>query len=59
MPWTAKDGPKRHTKAANTPAKQRQWADVANKELEKTGDEGRAIRVANGVVRDHPSEKRK
>lgn len=50
MPWTADDGPRRHTKKADTPKKRRQWAHVANGVLEKTGDEGRAIREANAVI---------
>lgn len=58
MPWTPKDASAKTSKA-KTSAQKRQWAHVANKELEETGDEGRAIRVANAVVRDHPSEKRK
>ena len=50
MPWKSDDAP-RHTKAANTPTKQRVWAQVANEALERTGDEGRAIREANAAVR--------
>ncbi|MFI5397582.1 MAG: hypothetical protein ACHQ9S_18755 [Candidatus Binatia bacterium] len=49
MPWEPKDA-KAKTKKANTPKKQRQWRDVGNKVLAKTGDEGRAIREANAVV---------
>ena len=49
MPWTPSDAT-RHTKKANTPKKKRQFADVANSVLAKTGDEGRAIREANAVV---------
>lgn len=49
MPWTSKDAT-RHTKKATTPKKKRQFADVANSVLAKTGDEGRAIREANAVV---------
>lgn len=50
MPWKANDGPARHTKKANTPKLKRQWADVANNVLKKSGDEGRAVREANAVV---------
>jgi uncharacterized protein (UPF0147 family) len=53
MPWTPDDGPKRHTRKANTPKKRRRWADVANNVLERTGDEGRAVRAANAVVARH------
>jgi uncharacterized protein YdaT len=49
MPWSPKDAT-RHTKKANTATKKRQFADVANSVLAKTGDEGRAIREANSVV---------
>lgn len=59
MPWNKNDGPARHTKKANTPAKKQQWASVANKVREESGDEGKAVRVANAAVKNHPSRKRK
>jgi hypothetical protein len=40
----------RHTHKATTPALKELWAKVANESLERTGDEGRAIREANAVV---------
>ena len=49
MPWKKSDAAAK-TKKADTPKKQRQWADVANSVLEKTGDDARAIRAANSVV---------
>ena len=49
MPWSPRDA-YRHTKQANTPLLQRQWAHVANSELEAHGDDARAIRAANAVV---------
>jgi uncharacterized protein YdaT len=49
MPWTPEDAPS-HTKKANTPKTQRLWAEIANKVLAETGDEGRAIREANAVI---------
>ena len=49
MPWTAKSAGK-HTKKATSPTAKRQWKDVANSVLERTGDEGRAIASANAVV---------
>jgi len=52
MPWSPADAPS-HTKAADTPALQRLWAKVANEQLQKTGDEGRAIRIANAAVKSH------
>ena len=50
MPWTANDA-ERHTHKATTPATLKElWAKVANESLERTDDEGRAIREANAVV---------
>ena len=49
MPWTPDDA-ERHTHKAATPPLQALWAKVANETLERTGDEGRAIREANAVV---------
>jgi hypothetical protein len=49
MPWTPNDA-ERHTHKAATPALKELWAKVANEALERTGDEGRAIREANTVV---------
>lgn len=49
MPWTPEDAP-RHTHKADTQDLCEVWAEVANKVLAETGDEGRAIRAANAVV---------
>jgi hypothetical protein len=49
MPWIPDDAEK-HTHKAVTPELRELWAKVANERLEKTGDEGRAIREANSVV---------
>lgn len=49
MPWKPSDA-KRHDKKAKSPKQERQWSDVANSVLKQTGDEGRAVREANGVV---------
>lgn len=50
MPWHPEDAEK-HTKKANTPEKQRQWATVANAALvEYNGDEEKAIKVANASM---------
>ena len=49
MPWTSNEA-ERHTRKATTPALKELWAKVANESLERTGDEGRAIREANAVV---------
>jgi len=50
MPWSPADASAK-TKKATSPAAKKQWADVANNVLEKTGDEGRAVKTANGVVK--------
>jgi hypothetical protein len=49
MPWTANDA-QRHTHKATTTELKELWAKVANETLERSGDEGRAIREANAVV---------
>jgi hypothetical protein len=49
MPWTSNDA-ERHTRKANTSELKELWAKVANESLERTGNEGRAIREANAVV---------
>lgn len=48
MPWSPADA-KRHKKGL-TPAQSRRWAQVANGALKSTGDDGRAIRIANAAV---------
>jgi len=50
MPWTPDDA-ERHTHRVTTWELKELWAKVANECLERTGDEGRAIREANAVVR--------
>jgi hypothetical protein len=49
MPWTPNDA-ERHTHKATTTEQKELWAKVANEALERTGDEGRAIREANAVI---------
>jgi hypothetical protein len=49
VPWTANDA-ERHTHKATTSELQELWAKVANEALERTGDEGRAVREANAVI---------
>jgi hypothetical protein len=58
MPWKAGDA-ERHTKQANTSALQSLWAKVANDELDRHGNDGRAIRAANAVVRREKMRRRK
>lgn len=54
MPWKMSDATA-HTKKANTPGKKQQFATVANKVLKDTGDEGKAIRIANAAVAKNKS----
>jgi hypothetical protein len=49
MPWTADDA-ERHTHKATTRELRELWAKVANESLDRTGNEGRAVREANAVV---------
>ena len=49
MPWQSSDAT-RHTKKATSPVAKRQWAHVADGVLAKTGNEGLAVREANGVI---------
>jgi hypothetical protein len=51
MPWTPADASKK-THKAKSPKAKRQWAHVADSVLAKTGDEGLAVREANGVVKN-------
>lgn len=52
MPWTPSQAPE-HTKKASTEKKRDQWSKVANSVLKATGDEARAVRTANGVIKAH------
>jgi hypothetical protein len=49
MPWTPNEA-ERHTHKATTRELKELWAKVANECLERTRDEGRAIREANAVI---------
>ena len=50
MPWVPSDAAAKNRKA-DTPKKKRQWSDIANSVLQRTGDEGRAVKTANGVLK--------
>ena len=50
MPWTSKDA-KRHTHKAGSSGAKKQWSKVANKVLADSGDEGKAVRIANAAVK--------
>jgi predicted amidophosphoribosyltransferase len=49
----------KHTKRAKTAAQKRQWNHVRDSAEESGDSEGAAIRQANAVVRDNPSQKGK
>jgi len=49
MPWDAKTFKKHNRKL--TPTQSRKAAKTANAVLSKTGDEGKAIRIANAAVK--------
>lgn len=49
MPWTAKDASSK-TKKANTPAKRKKWAKIANAALKSGKSEASAVRIANSRV---------
>jgi hypothetical protein len=49
MPWTPNEA-ERHTRKATTQELKELWAKIANECLERTGDEGRAVREANAVI---------
>lgn len=40
-----------HTKKATSTGAKKQWAGTANAVLSKTGDEGKAVRIANSAVK--------
>ena len=50
MPWTSAEAVM-HTKKASSPKKKQVWSEVANKQLDKSGDDASAIRVANYAVK--------
>lgn len=52
MPWTAASFHKHNRKLS--PAQSAKAAKVANAILAKTGDEGKAIRIANAQFEDKP-----
>lgn len=49
MPWGPSDATK-HTHKADTPEKQKKWSAIADAILRESGDEGKAIRIANAKV---------
>ena len=57
MPWNARSAFK-HTKAAQSQADKRIWAKTANAVLKATGDEGRAVRIANYQVKKSAAKRK-
>jgi hypothetical protein len=58
MPWDASSA-HRFTHKAKTRTQRKMWAEVANDVLRRTGDEARAVRSANAVIRAARRAKRK
>lgn len=58
MPWAQSDV-SRHNKSVKSPKRKRQWRDVANAILARTGNDARAIRGANAVVRKDQAKRAK
>jgi uncharacterized protein YdaT len=50
MPWTESDAT-RFTKKADTAAKRRRWANIANSVLSNGGSEASAIKQANVAMK--------
>lgn len=50
MPWTMASAHKFTHKASSDAAK-KQWSTVANKVLKESGDEAKAIKIANSAVK--------
>jgi len=56
MPWKANDA-KHKTKKAKSKSEQKRWAATANAVLKKTGDDAKAIRIANASVKKKSKKK--
>lgn len=54
MPWNSRDVSKHYKGASNH--ERRIWVAVANSELQRTGDEGRAIASANSQVNNYKAK---
>lgn len=50
MPWGYGDA-QRHTHKAKSEGAKKQWSTVANSVLHDSGDDGKAIRIANSAVK--------
>jgi len=58
MPWTLRDAMS-HTKKANTKKKKEVWSKTANEVLKSSGDEGKAVRIANSAVNKTKNKNKK
>ena len=56
MPWSGSSFKSKHNKGLS-PAKAAKAAKIANAVLDKTGDDGKAIRIANAAVKRKPKAK--
>jgi len=54
VPWKPSQATK-HNHSVKSPKRKRQWSAIANSVLKSTGDDGKAIRIANGVVKKSKS----
>src|ERR1700683_1654283 len=50
MPWQPADV-SRHNRSVKSPKRKKQWSAIANSVLKSSGDEGKAIRIANGLAK--------
>ncbi len=57
MPWKPSQA-HAHNKGINDPATARRWSKIANSMLQKSGDDAKALRVANGVIKESKMGKR-
>lgn len=55
MPWSAKDA--KGKKKSLSPAQATTWAKIANSVLKQTGDEGKAIRIANAKAKTNTKKR--
>lgn len=63
MPWSPTRGPQKHNrrtrgKSPRARARARKWSSVANRVLDETGDEARAVRIANAAIRRKPRRRK-
>lgn len=56
MPWGLSDAPK-HTHKAKSKGAKKQWSAVANKVLSATGDDAKAVKIANAAVKKRKVKK--